>query len=81
MTELLPLRRLWMMYREFAAPVISGPYRRMLARSFYAGAESTLTALNKMLQDGDYADLHQTIRRHARRIEAFERLVLRERRH
>ena len=82
MARQLSLRQLWVMYRESAAPVIATRYKRVIAQhSFYAGAESALAVLDRMLREGKYEELHKTIRRHARRIEAIQRLVLRERRH
>jgi hypothetical protein len=82
MSELLPLRRLWVIYKGLIAPYFPSPHERVLAQhSFYAGAEATIKVFEKMLQDCDYEGLHKTIRRHARRIEAIQRLVPRERRH
>jgi hypothetical protein len=83
MAEQLPLRRLWVMYRDTAASVIGRRYERMIARhSFYAGAQSALSVLDTMLRDGEYEELHETIRRHGRLIQAIARLAQpRKRRH
>jgi hypothetical protein len=69
MATQLSLRQLWVTYMEFAAPVIATRYRRLIARhSFYAGAESALAVLDKMLEDGEYETLHRAIQRHGRRL-------------
>jgi len=76
MATQLSLRQLWVMYRESAAPVIATRYKRVIAQhSFYAGAESALTVLDRMLREGEYEELHKTIRRHGRRIQAIQRLL------
>jgi hypothetical protein len=72
MATQLSLRQLWVMYKEFAAPVINTRYRCVIARySFYAGAESALAVLDKMLEDGDYEALHRAIQCHGRRLRAI----------
>ena len=82
MSELLPLRRLWVIYKGLIATQLSSPHERVVAQhSFCAGAQATIKVFEKMLQERDYDGLHQTIRRHARRIEAIQRLVPPERHH
>jgi hypothetical protein len=83
MSELLPLRRLWVIYKQILATTpFSSPRDRVIAQhSFYAGAQATIKVFEQMLEERDYEGLHKTIRRHARRIEAIQRRAPPERRH
>jgi hypothetical protein len=82
MATQLSLRQLWMTHKEFAAPVIATRYRCLIARhSFYAGAESALAVLDKMLEDGEYENLHKAIQQHGRRIKAIAKRALTARLH
>ena len=78
----LSLRRLWSIYKRTA--VDPGESKRTLARTqlaFYSGARGVLRVLAHLIEQGEYEELHETIRRHGRLIESVQGRRLRAKRH
>ena len=70
MATTLSLRRLWTIYKRTA--VTRGLSKREMANiqlAFYSGARGVLKVLAYLIEHGDYEELHETIKRHARQIE------------
>jgi len=68
----LSLRRLWSMYKRLAIADRTGSSTReliMAQGAFYSGARGVLKVLAHMLEQGEYEELHATIRRQGRQIE------------
>jgi hypothetical protein len=65
----LSLRRLWTIYKR--AAIQQGLSECELARTqlaFYGGARGVLRVLAYLIEQGDYEELHETIKRHDRQI-------------
>jgi hypothetical protein len=54
---------------------------RWFRLAFYSGARGVLKVLAHLIEQGDYEELHETIRRHGRLIEKIQRRRPRARRH
>jgi hypothetical protein len=70
MATRLSLRQLWLIYKRTS--VLAGLGGRDLAitrLAFYSGARGVLKVLAYLIEQGDYEELHETIRRHGRRLE------------
>ncbi len=80
----LSLRRLRLIYKRTAIAQGIGDNKRDLVlahAAFCRGARGVLRVLDKMIKDGDYDELHETIARHGRRIRAIQVQQPRTRRH
>ena len=70
MATTLSLRRLWTIYKRTV--VTRGLSQRDLPSTqlaFYSGARGVLKVLAYLIEQGEYAELHETIKRHGRQIE------------
>jgi hypothetical protein len=83
MANTLSLRTLWKIYKRTC--VVSGSSgKRDLAitqLAFYSGARGVLRVLAHLIEQGEYDELHETIRRHGRLIERIQGRRPRARRH
>ena len=69
----LSLRRLWIIYKRTAVKSSLNRLERLNTQlAFYSGARGVLRVLAHLLEQGDYEELHATIRRHARQIERIQ---------
>jgi len=78
----LSLRRLWLIYKRTSLLARMGG--RELATTqlaFYSGARGVLKVLAHLIEQGDYEELHETIRRQGRRLDKIQGRRLRARRH
>ena len=78
----LSLRRLWLIYKRTSLLAGMGgrePATTQLA--FYSGARGVLKVLVHLIEQGDYEELHETIRRQGRRLEKIQGRRLRSQRH
>ena len=83
MTSRRSLRSLWRIHKRTC--VVTGTdAKRDLAitqLAFYSGARGVLRVLAHLIEQGEYDELHETIRRHGRLIERIQGRRLRARRH
>jgi endonuclease III len=75
MAARLSLRHLWLIYKRTSV------LARITQLAFYSGARGVLKVLAHLIEQGDYEELHETIRRHGRRIEKLRARRPRARRH
>jgi hypothetical protein len=77
------LRRLWLMYKRLAASDGSHSKLDLLVAqaAFYAGARGVVRVLARLLERGDYGELHKAIKSHDRLLTKLQERQLRERRH
>jgi len=79
----LSLRALWRIYKRTG--IVTGTAgKRDLAitqLAFYSGARGVLRVLAHLIEQGEYEDLHETIRRHGRLLDKIQRRRPGARRH
>jgi len=83
MATKLSLRSLWKIYKRTCVVAGSGNKRDLAITqlAFYSGARGVLRVLAHLIAQGEYEELHETIRRHGRLIEKIQGRPLRARRH
>jgi GH24 family phage-related lysozyme (muramidase) len=83
MATKLSLRSLWKIYKRTCVVTGSGNKRDLAITqlAFYSGARGVLRVLAHLIEQGEYEELHETIRRHGRLIEKIQGRPLRARRH
>jgi hypothetical protein len=83
MTTRLSLRSLWRIYKRTCVGTGTGGKRDLTITqlAFYSGARGVLKVLAHMIEQGEYEELHETIRRHGRLIDRIQRRRLRAKRH
>jgi hypothetical protein len=66
-------RRLWVIYKRTAIKEGLSPRERINTQlAFYSGARGVLKVLAHLIEQGEYEELHETIRRHGRLIERIQ---------
>jgi hypothetical protein len=83
MASRLSLRSLWRIYKRTCVVTGTGSKRDLAITqlAFYSGARGVLKVLAHLIEQGEYEELHQTIRQHGRLIEKIRGRRLRARRH
>jgi hypothetical protein len=83
MATTLSLRRLWTIYKRTSVVTGTGGKRDVAITqlAFYSGARGVLKVLAYLLEQGELAELHQTIRHQGRQIEKIRGRRMRARRH
>lgn len=74
------IRRLWIFYKAIVLQDGLGITRRndvqiLAQNAFYLGAQTTLQALNALLEDGDVEQVHEVIERHGRQLRRLQGLA------
>jgi hypothetical protein len=78
----LSLRSLWRIYKRTCVPVGTGKRDLAITQlAFYSGARGVLRVLAHLIEQREYEELHETIRRHGRLIERIQGRRSRARRH
>ena len=83
MANKLSLRALWKIYKRTGVVTGAGGKRDLAITqlAFYSGARGVLRVLAHLIEQGQYDELHETIRRHGRLIERIQGRRLRAKRH
>jgi hypothetical protein len=83
MANRLSLRTLWRIYKRTGIVTGTGgkPDLAITQLAFYSGARGVLRVLAHLIEQGEYEELHETIRRHGRLLDRIQGRRQRVRRH
>jgi len=83
MANKLSLRALWKIYKRTGIVTGTGGKRDLAITqlAFYSGARGVLRVLAHLIEQGEYEELHETIRRHGRLLDRIQRRRPGARRH